>query len=110
MTSGLPRMVVLTSNEVREAIDEPVTAMVDSVVSCLGSAPPELAQDLIVRGIHLVGGGGLLRGMADRVAAEAHVDVHLVQQPLEAVVLGAGTCIESFDDVRAMFMTSRTRR
>lgn len=110
MTSGLPRTVVLTSTEVREAIDEPVTAMVDSVVTCLGAAPPELAQDLIVRGIHLVGGGGLLRGMAERVAAEAHVDVHLVEQPLESVVLGAGQCVESFDEVRAMFMTSRTRR
>ena len=110
MTSGLPRTVVLSSTEVRAAIDEPVTAMVDSVVSCLGSAPPELAQDLIVRGIHLVGGGGLLRGMAERVSAEAHVDVHLVEQPLESVVLGAGTCVESFDDVRSMFMTSRTRR
>ena len=110
MTSGLPRTVLLTSNEVREAINEPVTAMVDSVVTCLGSAPPELAQDLIVRGIHLVGGGGLLRGMAQRIAHEAHVDVHLVRQPLESVVLGAGQCIESFDEVRAMFMTSRTRR
>jgi rod shape-determining protein MreB len=110
MTSGLPRTVVLSSTEVRAAIDEPVTAMVDSVVSCLGAAPPELAQDLIVRGIHLVGGGGLLRGMANRIAAEAHVDVHLVEQPLESVVLGAGTCVESFDDVRSMFMTSRTRR
>lgn len=110
MASGLPRTVALTSTEVREAIDEPVTAMVDSVVTCLGAAPPELAQDLIVRGIHLVGGGGLLRGMADRIAAEAHVDVHLVEQPLESVVLGAGQCIESFDEVRSMFMTSRTRR
>ena len=110
MTSGLPRTVVLSSTEVREAIDEPVTAMVDSVVTCLGAAPPELAQDLIMRGIHLVGGGGMLRGMAERVAAEAHVDVHLVEQPLEAVVLGAGQCVESFDEVRAMFMTSRTRR
>lgn len=110
MTSGLPRTVVLSSTEVRSAIDEPVTAMVDSVVTCLGAAPPELAQDLIMRGIHLVGGGGMLRGMTERIAAEAHVDVHLVEQPLESVVLGAGQCIESFDDVRAMFMTSRTRR
>jgi rod shape-determining protein MreB len=110
MMSGLPRTVTLTSTEVREAIDEPVSAMVDSVVSCLGAAPPELAQDLIYRGIHLVGGGGMLRGMAERVAAEAKVDVRLVRQPLESVVLGAGQCIQSFDEVREMFMTGRNRR
>ncbi len=110
MMSGLPRTITLTSTEVREAIDEPVSAMVDSVVSCLGAAPPELAQDLIHRGIHLVGGGGLLRGMAARIASEARVDVHLVAQPLESVVLGAGQCIESFDEVRDMFMTGRNRR
>ncbi len=110
LMSGLPRTITLTATEVREAIDEPVSAMVDSVVSCLGSAPPELAQDLIIHGIHLVGGGGMLVGMGRRISEEAKVDVHLVEQPLESVVLGAGQCIESFDEVREMFMTSRTRR
>jgi rod shape-determining protein MreB and related proteins len=110
LMSGLPRTVTLTASEMRDAIDEPLSAMVDSVVSCLGSAPPELAQDLIVRGIHLVGGGGMLRGMDTRIAKAAQVPVTLVNQPLEAVVLGAGQCIESFDEVRDMFMTSRSRR
>ncbi len=110
LMSGLPRTITLTATEVREAIDEPVSAMVDSVVSCLGSAPPELAQDLIIHGIHLVGGGGMLVGMDRRISEEAKVDVHLVEQPLESVVLGAGQCIESFDEVRDMFMTSRSRR
>ena len=54
--------MILSPEEVRGAIDEPVTAIVDSVVACLGEAPPELAQDLIVNGIHLVGGGGMLAG------------------------------------------------
>ncbi len=110
LMSGLPRTVTLTAEEVRAAIEEPVSAMVDSVVSCLGSAPPELAQDLIVRGIHLVGGGGMLRGMDTRIGNAAKVEVNLVKQPLESVVLGAGRCIESFDEVGDMFMTSRTRR
>jgi rod shape-determining protein MreB len=110
LMSGLPRTVTLTATELREAIDEPLSAMVDSVVSCLGAAPPELAQDLIVRGIHLVGGGGMLRGMDTRIAEAAQVPVTLVNQPLESVVLGAGQCIESFDEVRDMFMTSRSRR
>ena len=64
LMSGLPKTVILSPEEVRAAIEEPVSAVVDSVVACLGDAPPELAQDLIVQGIHLVGGGGMLKGFA----------------------------------------------
>ena len=81
--------------------------MVDSVLACLSQAPPELAQDLIVEGIHLVGGGGLLRGLDDRLSRATEVPVHLVDAPLQAVVLGAGRCIESFESVQAMFMGAR---
>ena len=104
LMSGLPKTVILTAEEVREAIDEPVSAMVDAVVACLGEAPPELAQDLIEQGIHLVGGGGMLRGLDLRIEAETEVPVRLVDPPLESVVLGAGHCIESFDQLRVMFM------
>jgi rod shape-determining protein MreB len=110
LMSGLPKTVVLTPDEVRLAIAEPVGAMVDSVVSCLAQAPPELAQDLIVQGIHLVGGGGMLAGMDLRLEKETQVRVRLVDQPLEAVVLGAGKCIESYESVKAMFMTTTSRR
>jgi len=98
---------VLTPEEIRTAIDEPVTAMVDAVLTCLSQAPPELAQDLIVQGIHLVGGGGLLLGLDQRIAREAEVPVRLVDTPLECVVLGAGRCIESYEAVQAMFIDSR---
>ncbi len=104
LMSGLPKTVVLTPAEVRAAIDEPVSAMVDSVLSCLAQAPPELAQDLIVQGIHLVGGGGMLRGMDDRLTDESDVPVRLVDAPLESVVLGAGRVIEHYESVQAMFM------
>ena len=104
LMSGLPKTVVLTPDEIRSAIEEPVTAMVDSVVSCLAQAPPELAQDLIVQGVHLVGGGGLLKGMDLRLTAESDVAVRRVQSPLESVVLGAGKVIEHYESVQAMFM------
>ena len=104
LMSGLPKTVVLSAEEVREAIDEPVSAMVDSVVECLGQAPPELAQDLIIQGVHLVGGGGMLRGLDLRLAQETEIPVHLVEAPLECVVLGAGHCIEAFDALKVMFM------
>jgi len=104
LMTGLPKTVILSPEEVREAIDEQVGAIVDSVVSCLGEAPPELAQDLIAQGIHLVGGGGMLRGLDRRLAEETAIPVHLVDAPLECVALGAGRCLEAFESLRVMFM------
>ncbi len=107
LMSGLPKTVILSPEEVREAIDEQVVAVIDSVIACLGQAPPELAQDLIVRGMHLVGGGGMLRGFDLRIAEETEIPVHLVDAPLECVVLGAGKVIENYDRLKMMFMGAR---
>jgi len=107
LMTGLPKTVILSAAEVREAISEPVNAMVDSVLSCVSEAPPELAQDLIERGIHLVGGGAMLKGLDLRLAEECEVPVRLVRQPLESVVLGAGRVIESYEELRDMFMEAR---
>jgi rod shape-determining protein MreB len=107
LMSGLPKTVILSPGEVRKAIAEPVRAVVESVIACLGEAPPELAHDLIVRGMYLVGGGGMLNGMAQRIAEETEIPVTLVDAPLEAVVMGAGRCIEAYDQLRVMFMGAR---
>ncbi|HUQ63532.1 MAG TPA: rod shape-determining protein [Acidimicrobiales bacterium] len=104
LMSGLPKTAILSPEEVREAIDEQVRAIVDSVVNCLGQAPPELAQDLILQGIHLVGGGGMLRGLDRRLSEETDLPVHLVEAPLECVVLGAGKCLEAFESLKVLFM------
>jgi len=106
LMTGLPKVIILSPEEVRDAIEEQVRAICDAVISALARTPPELAQDLILQGIHLVGGGGMLRGLDRRIAQETALDVHLVDTPLEAVVLGAGRCIEQFDQLREMFMAS----
>jgi rod shape-determining protein MreB len=106
LTSGLPKTIILSPEEVREAIDEPVSAICESVVTCLGMTPPELAQDLILNGVKLVGGGGMLAGLDQRLANVTDVPVHLVDAPLECVVLGAGRCIENYDSLKVMFMGS----
>ncbi len=106
LMSGLPKTIILSPDEVRAAIDEPVSAICDSVVACLGMSPPELAQDLILNGVKLVGGGGMLAGFDQRLANETEVPVHLVDAPLECVVLGAGRCIEAYDSLKVMFMGS----
>ena len=107
LMTGLPKTVVLTPLEIRRAIEEPLSTIIESVVTCLSQAPPELAQDLLVQGIHLVGGGSLLRGLDVRLSEETGVPVHHVDAPMECVVLGAGQCIESFEAMRVMFMESR---
>ena len=104
LMSGLPKTVVLSPEEIRVAIDEPVSAIVDSVLSCISQAPPELSQDLIMQGIHLVGGGGMLRGLDLRLQEETKVNVRPVETPLECVVNGAGRCIESFESLKVMFL------
>jgi len=107
LVTGLPKTVVLTAAEIREALDDVVTRMIDSVKECLAITPPELAQDLLTSGIYLVGGGALLRGLPERLQYETKVPVQLSPQPLEAVVLGAGHCIENYQALRGMFMDAR---
>ena len=107
LMSGLPKTVVLTPEEIRLAIDDVVSSITASVVRCLSKAPPELAQDFLVRGMYLVGGGGLLRGLAHRIERETQVPVKMSTMPLEAVVMGAGHCIEHYDALKTMFMGAR---
>jgi rod shape-determining protein MreB len=104
LMSGLPKTIMLVPEEVRSAIEEQLRAICDAVIACLARTPPELAQDLIMNGVHLVGGGGMLRGLDRRISEETDLPVHLVDAPLECVVLGAGRCLDSFDRLRDLFM------
>jgi rod shape-determining protein MreB and related proteins len=103
VSTGRPRAVVLSPGEVREALEDNVASVIHAAAECLGEAPPELAQDIMFQGIHLTGGGALLRGMTQRLADATAVPVHLVDTPLECVVQGAGVCLESFDKLRRLF-------
>jgi len=107
LMTGLPKTVLMTPEEVRAAIDDVVTTMVQSVQRCLAKTPPELAQDFIARGVHLVGGGAMLRGLKERIEHDCGVPVNMSSMPLEAVVLGAGHCIEHYDALKYMFMGAR---
>jgi rod shape-determining protein MreB len=97
MVSGLPRTVDVTAEEIRWALDEPVQAIVDAVAATLDRTPPELAGDILSRGITLTGGGALLAGIDRRLASEMGMAVHIAEQPLHAVALGVGRAVESFD-------------
>ena len=97
VSTGTPRTVALSSAEVRTAFEEHASQILEAAAKCLAEAPPELAQDVMFEGIHLTGGGALLRGLPGRLAETTGVPVRLVDMPLECVALGAGRCIESID-------------
>ncbi len=103
VATGRPKTVLLNPADIRKALEENVLSVITAAATCLGDAPPELAQDVMFEGIHLTGGGALLRGMTQRVADATSVPVHLVDTPLECVVQGAGICIESFDRLKRLF-------
>jgi rod shape-determining protein MreB len=103
VSSGVPKTVGLSPLEVREAFNGLVDQVVSTAADCLAEAPPELAQDIMFQGVHLTGGGALLRGMAQRLANGTSVPVHLVELPLQCVVLGAGRCLEAIDELRPVF-------
>ena len=107
LMTGLPKTIILTPEEIRYAIEDVVSSIISSVIRCLAKAPPELSQDFLVRGMYLVGGGGLLRGLASRIERETEVPVRMSNVPLEAVVLGAGHVIEHYDALKGMFMGAR---
>jgi rod shape-determining protein MreB len=107
LVSGLPRQVVLTAAEVREALEEPIAAIVAAVRTTLERTPPELAADIVERGIMLAGGGALLRGLDERVRQETHMPVYIAEDPLECVALGAG---RSLDEFEAMQRSNRHNR
>ncbi len=90
LISGLPKTISVTSVEIREALHDPVQAIVDASKSTLEQTPPELAADLIDRGIVMAGGGALLRGLDKRIAEETDLPVHVADDPVTAVVLGTG--------------------
>jgi rod shape-determining protein MreB len=106
LASGLPKMFHISSEEMREAIGESVTQIVQTVVSALSETPPELAQDILSRGITLTGGSGMLRGLDNRLAEECDVPVMLTERPLESVVMGAGQCLDAFPAVKDLFVSS----
>ncbi|MPZ73882.1 MAG: rod shape-determining protein, partial [Nitriliruptorales bacterium] len=103
LSTGLPKVVLVNAEAVREALDDAVSTIVAAVTDTLAACPPELTQDILERGIWLVGGGALLHGLDARISHETEISVNVVDQPLEAVVTGAGTTIESFNNLRHLF-------
>ncbi len=109
LVTGLPKTVVISTEQIREAIAEPVQAIVDAVKVTLDRTPPELSSDLMEQGIVLTGGGALLTGLAARLEVETNMPIIVADDPLNCVALGSGFCLEELDAFARMLKTSPSR-
>jgi rod shape-determining protein MreB len=109
ISTGLPRTVTVAASDVRAAIDEQLNAIVETVRAVLDRTPPELAGDLMDRGMVLTGGGALLRGLDLRLEHETGMPVHVPERPGCTAVLGAGRCVEDLDALQHVFLGDRRR-
>lgn len=96
LVTGLPKTIIITSQQIRKALEKPVSDIVNAIVEVLDETPPELSSDIMKRGIFLAGGGSLLKGLAERISRETHCPVYMTDEPLAAVAVGAGKCVEDF--------------
>ncbi len=110
LVTGLPKTVVLSSAEIRQALDIPLTQIIDAVKQTLDKTPPELASDIMDRGIVLAGGGALLQRLPDRLRAETQMPVHLAESPLTCVAVGSGRSLEEFEAIHRSNQTYASSR
>ncbi len=104
LLTGIPKNLRITSDEIREAIEEPVSAIIDSIRRALEKLPPEFASDLNESGMVLTGGGALLGGLDHRIEKETGINVYVADDPLLSVVLGAGKALEDMARYRKVFI------
>jgi rod shape-determining protein MreB and related proteins len=106
LVSGLPKTITIGADEIRKAIEEPVNQIVDAVKNTLDRTPPELAADVMDKGIVLTGGGALLRGLDERLKHETSMPIHVAEEPLHSVAFGSGKCIEEFESLKKVLIAS----
>ena len=99
LITGLPKTVTISEEQVREALREPVSSIVEAIKTTLEKTPPELAADIMDKGIMLAGGGALLQGLDILIEKETNMPVHIAETPLDCVVLGAGKALEDYDKI-----------
>lgn len=107
LLTGLPRNIILSSEEIRIAIEEPVASIVQAVKATLEKTPPELASDLMDRGIVLTGGGSQLRNIDERLRQETNMPVHITEDPLTCVVLGSGKALEEINVLKRVLVGAK---
>ena len=108
LVGGIPKTVEVSSVEIRDALNENITQIVEGVKQTLERTPPELSADILDRGVMITGGGALLKGLDERIKMETNLPVHIAENPLMAVVLGAGKAIENMNKYSKVFIRKRS--
>jgi rod shape-determining protein MreB and related proteins len=109
MLTGLPKTVIISSEEIRDALEEPVGQIVDAIKSTLDKTPPELAADIMDRGVVLAGGGALLNGLDERLRHESQMPVQLAESPLTCVAVGSGRSLELLEVMQRTSRNAKSR-
>lgn len=107
LVTGLPKMIVVSSREIKDALAEPVSAIIEAIKVCLEKTPPELAADIMDRGIMMAGGGALLRGLDTLICRETGMPIHIAEEPLNAVAVGAGKALENIETLKRLVIPNR---
>lgn len=107
LVSGLPKTIVVSSSEIQGALKETVDQIVDGIKICLEKTPPELASDIMDRGIVMAGGGSLLLGLDKTISYETHMPVHVCDDPLLAVARGTGAVLENIEDLKRLLVSTK---
>lgn len=99
LVTGLPKVISVSETQIREALHEPISDIIEAIKTTLEKTPPELSADIMDKGIMLAGGGALLKGLGELITHETHMPVEIADSPLDCVVLGAGKALENFDKI-----------
>lgn len=110
LVTGLPKILTITALEIRQALSEPVNAIIDAIKSTLEKTPPELAADIMDKGIMLTGGGALLQGLDKLIRQETDMPVNIADNPLDCVAIGAGKALENIDKLGSMSSLSLSKK
>ena len=110
LTDGLPRNEKITSSQVEEAIKESITKIVDIVKNTLEKTPPELASDIMEKGIVLAGGGALIKNLDKLLSIETGMPVYIAEEPLVCVVRGTGKSLDDLERLKTVLVNSRKRK
>ncbi|MCL6472772.1 MAG: rod shape-determining protein [Firmicutes bacterium] len=109
LLTGLPKNVILSSEEIRAAIEEPLSAIILAIKGTLEKTPPELSSDIMDRGIVLSGGGSLLKGLDERIRQETGMPVHVTDDPLSCVAIGSGRALSEINTLRKVLIGTSSR-
>ena len=109
LITGLPKTIVTTTEEIRRAIDEPMGSILDAVKVTLDKTPPELAADIMEQGIVITGGGAMLHGLDTRLQSETGMPIVVAKDPLNSVAIGSGQCLEEFEALKQVLISSSSR-